>query len=257
MIKKTVVNLPIKHLHINPLSLQELHDTAVDRVSLIAKEFTDGFNFLRNFPKSVTIFCGSHFKEDELYYIKARDLGSRIATELKYSVTTGGGPGIMEAANRGTFEAGGQSIGLTIELAHHQIKNDYLTSNLNFYYFFSRKVCLSFSAEAYIFFPGGFGTFDEFFEILTLVQTRKIEKVPIILVGSDFWEPLAKLIKKELLGRGTVDLEDTELYTITDDEDKVIDLIREAPIRNGIKFEHKDLEEHGIAIEPGSNENMY
>ncbi|OHA92716.1 MAG: Rossman fold protein, TIGR00730 family [Candidatus Zambryskibacteria bacterium RIFCSPLOWO2_02_FULL_39_26] len=227
----------------------ELHDTTVDRVSLIAKEFTDGFNFLRHYPKSVTIFGGNHWKEEDLVYIKARSLGARIVNDLKYAVFTGGGPGIMEAANRGAYEAGGDSLGLTIELSHHQIQNSYLTKNLDFYYFFSRKVCLGFSAEAFVFFPGGYGTFDEFFEILTLVQTKKIEYVPIILVGSDFWNPLDEFIKKEMLTRGSIEPEDLQLYKITDDENEIIETIRNAPVRIGIKFTHKNLESSGIKIE--------
>ncbi len=246
---KKVINVPDKDAGIRPLTRKELHDTASDRVSLIAKEFTNGFNFLRHYPKSVTIFGGAHFKETDETYIQARSLASRIVTDLKYAIFTGGGPGVMEGANRGAFESGGQSLGLTIELAHHQIKNPYLTKNIDFYYFFSRKVSLSFSAEAYIFFAGGFGTFDEFFEILTLVQTQKIEKVPIILVGSDFWNPLHELMKKEMLSRGTVEEVDLTLYTITDDENHIIDIIRNAPIHNGIKFTHKDLLQSGLSIE--------
>ena len=243
MTEKPIVNLPVKDLKIKPLTKQELHDTAVERVHLISKEFTDGFNFLRNYPKSVTVFGGNHFKETDTYYIKARALTERITKELNYSIFTGGGPGIMEAANRGAFEAGGQSIGLTIELPQHQIQNPYLNNHLNFHYFFSRKVCLVFSAETCVFFPGGFGTFDEFFEIVTLIQTGKIEKMPVILFGSDFWNPLQELMKKEMLGRGTIDLEDLNLYTITDSEDEVIEKIRSAPVRNGIEFVHHHLEE--------------
>jgi uncharacterized protein (TIGR00730 family) len=236
---KQKVNVPEKHLPIQPLSVRELHETATERVNLISKEFTDGFNFLERYPKSVTIFGGARIQPNEKYYKMARELGEKIATELNYAVFTGGGPGVMEAANRGAFEAGGQSLGLTIELAHHQIQNDYLTENIDFYYFFSRKVCMSFSAEAYIFFPGGYGTLDEFFEIITLVQTNKIERMPIILVGSDFWKPLDNLMRKEMLGRDTIDTEDLKLYTITDDLDEVIEIVKNAPVRNGIKFEYK------------------
>jgi len=113
-----------------------------------------------------------------------------VVKELSYPIFTGGGPGIMEGANRGALEAGGKSFGLTIELPHEQSTNPYLTKHLDFYYFFSRKVCMTFSAEAFIFFPGGVGTLDEFFEILTLVQTGKIEKLPIVLVGVEFWSKL-------------------------------------------------------------------
>ncbi len=251
--RKPKINIPEKHVESRPLTKRELHDTAVERLALISKEFENGFEFLKNYPKSVTIFGGARFKENDPEYLQARSLGARIATDLNYSVFTGGGPGIMEAANRGAFEVGGQSLGLTIELAHEQIANPYLTKNLDFYYFFSRKVCLSFSAEAYIFFPGGFGTFDEFFEIITLVQTKKIERVPIILVGTEFWQPLTEFIRSDMLSRGTVDVEDLELFTVTDNEDNIIDLIRSAPVHNGIKFTHKDLKASGITIEKRSN----
>lgn len=223
------------------LSKEELRKTATERINLISKEFTDGFAFLQDYPKSVTIFGGSHFTEDNTYYKAARTLGERIVKELQYSVFTGGGPGIMEAANRGAFEAGGPSLGLTIDLAHQQTRNKYLTKNLDFYYFFSRKVCLAFSAEAYVFFPGGFGTMDEFFEIVTLVQTGKTEKVPMVLFGTDFWNPLNELMKTELLQRGTIEPSDLNLYTITDDLDQVVEIIRNAPIRNGVQFIHEHV----------------
>src|SRR3989344_1931664 len=246
MSDKPKINLPTKHLKIEPLTKQEIHDTAVKRVHLISKEFTDGFNFLRNYPKSVTIFGGNLTKEDSPYYTKARNLAARITKELKYSIFTGGGPGIMEAANRGAFEAGGESVGLNVELPNHQVQNPYINKYLNFHYFFSRKVCLGFSAEAYVFFPGGLGTFDEFFEIITLVQTGKIEKVPIILVGREFWKHLDELMKKELLKRKLLEPDDLDLYTITDSEDEILKIIKNTPIRNGIEFSHshKDFEQH-------------
>ncbi len=235
---KKIINTPPKQWPVEILTRQQLHDTAVERVHLISKEFTDAFNFLRKYPKSVTFFGGTRFKEDSPEYQKAMSLASKISDKLNYSIVTGGGPGIMEAANRGAYESGGASIGLTIELSENQVKNDYLTDNLDFYYFFSRKVCLSFSAEAYVFFPGGFGTLDEFFEIITLVQTKKIEKVPIILVGSDFWNPIQELMKNELFSRKTIDEEDLSLYCIEDDEDKIVDIIKNSPVRNGIQFNH-------------------
>src|SRR3989338_4893179 len=224
--------------HFKTLTRQELHDTAVERIHLIAKEFTDGFDFLRDYPKSVTIFGGSHITSDNLYYSKARSLGRRIVKDLKYSVITGGGPGIMEAVNRGAFEAGGNSLGLTIELSHEQIRNKYLTRNMDFYYFFSRKVCMVFSAEAFVFFPGGLGTLNEFFEIVTLVQTGKIEKLPIILVGSEFWNKIDNFMKKELLVKELIESEDVNMYTIMDDEDKIIEIIRNAPIQNCVELTH-------------------
>ncbi len=239
MTQKERINTPPKQSPVEILTRQQLHETAIERVHLISKEFTSAFQFLEKYPKSVTFFGGTHFGEKDKEYQKARSVSAKVSKELNYSIVTGGGPGIMEAANRGAFENGGVSLGLTIELSNHQVKNEYLTDNLDFYYFFSRKVCLSFSAEAYLFFPGGFGTLDEFYEIVTLVQTKKIEKVPIILVGSDFWNPLNELMKKELLGRGTIDSEDLNLYCIEDDENKIVEIIKNAPVRNGLKFERK------------------
>ena len=235
---KPVINVPEKDAPREPHTKQEIYDDAHERISLIGQEFKKAFAFLKNYPKSVTFFGGTKVAETDPSYISARSLAHRIAAELQYPVFTGGGPGITEAANRGALEGGGKSVGLTIELVNHQIKNQYLTESLDFYYFFSRKVCMSFSAEAYIFFPGGFGTLDEFYEIITLVQTKKIEKVPIICFGSEFWGAFHELMKKEMLNRGTVDTQDLSLYTITDNEDEVLEIIRNAPIREDIKFTH-------------------
>jgi uncharacterized protein (TIGR00730 family) len=145
----------------------------------------------------------------------------------------------MRAANRGAYEAGGNSVGLTIELPREQLTNEYLTNKINFHYFFSRKVCLSFSAEAYIFLPGGFGTLDEFLEILTLVQTAKIPRVPMILVGESFWKPLEKFFEEVLVTEGMIDKEDTNLYTITDDEETILNIIKNAPVRLDLKYTKK------------------
>lgn len=212
------------------ITRNEIHNASNDRINIITKELRDGFDFIKDYPRSVTIFGGTRFTEGHPYYDKAVSVGGRIVRDLKYSVFTGGGPGIMEGANRGAYNAGGPSLGLTIKLPSEQMTNAYVNRHIDFFHFFTRKVCLSFSAEAYIFFPGGFGTLDEFFEILTLVQTRKIEKVPIILVGSDFWNNLEDFIKKEMLAKGSIEEVDLNLYTITDDEDKIIDIIRNSPI---------------------------
>lgn len=240
---KPIVNLPVRRLKIEPLTKDELQEITRERVHFISNEFTDGFGFLQDYPKSVTIFGGEHFKETDEDYKKAQTLAGRIVKELGYSILTGGGSGIMEAANRGAFEAGGQSLGLTIELPKHQIQNLYLTQNINFHYFFSRKVCLAFAAEAYVFFPGGFGTLDEFFEIITLIQTGKIEKVPVILVGTTFWHSVYVLMQKEMLSRGTIDAEDLNLYTITDNEEEILEIIRNAPLRDSVRFKHSEDEQ--------------
>lgn len=220
-----------------PITLLEISEAAKKRVALITQEFTNGFEFVKNYPRSVTFFGSARTKEDEPYYNKSRNLAGRIVRELHYSVTTGGGPGIMEAANRGAFEAGGNSLGLTIELPNEQLDNKYLTDKEDFHYFFSRKVCLSFSAEAYIFFPGGFGTLDEFLEILTLVQTNKIPKAPMILVGVSSWAPLEQFFKEVLLENKFIEEGDLSLYTITDDEDEILKIIKSAPIRLGLKYD--------------------
>jgi len=139
----------------------------------------------------------------------------------------------MEGANRGAKEAGGNSLGLAIKLKREQVANPYITDIADFHYFFTRKTIMTFAAEAYIFFPGGFGTLDEFFDIITLVQTSKIPKVPIILVGRDFWEPLDGFIKKSLLAdHKSIDEHDLNLYKIMDNHDEIIKAIRECPVQN-------------------------
>lgn len=207
---------------------KEMHKIASERISKISSEFRRGFEFLEDYPKSVTFFGANQFREDNPYYISARSLASRVVKELGYSVLSGGGPGIMEAANRGASEAGGNSLGLLIKLLSEQVTNKYITKSFPFYYFFVRKVCLSFSAEAFIFYPGGFGTLDEFFEILTLIQTRKIADIPLICVGSEYWNELKGFMEKEMLSRGTITAEDLELFQIVDDHDKIIEIIKKA-----------------------------
>lgn len=222
-----------------PLTLSEISESAQKRVALISKEFDEGFEFVKNYPRSVTFFGSTKTKEGEHYYEKARELAGKIVRKLHYSVVTGGGPGIMRAANRGAFEAGGNSIGLTIDLPKEQLDNEYLTDKMGFHYFFSRKVCLSFSAEAYLFFPGGFGTLDEFTEILTLMQTNKIPKTPMILVGESHWKPLEQFFKDILIKEGMVDAEDLSIYTMTEDDDEILDIIKKAPIRMGVEYNEK------------------
>lgn len=214
-----------------PLSLKALNEDIEQRIEKITHEFTKGFDFIKSCPNSVTFFGSSMVDENHEDYEKCRKIAGRIAKELKYTVVTGGGPGIMEAANRGAYENGGESIGLTINLPKEQVTNSFLTSHLGFDYFFSRKVCLTYSAEAFVYFPGGFGSFDELFEILTLVQTKKINPVPVILVGKNFWSKFDSLVKDTLLANNKIDPEDINLYTITDDEDEILEIIKNAPER--------------------------
>jgi len=222
------------------LTREEMQEVARKRISEILKEFQRGFAFLEDDSKSVTFFGASQFREDNPYYDDARQLASRIVKELGYSVISGGGPGIMEAANKGAFEACGDSLGLLINLPDGQIVNKYLSKSVGFYYFFVRKVCLSFSAEAFIFYPGGFGTLDEFFEILTLVQTKKITGIPIICVGSEFWNELKGFIEREQLKRGVVNPDDINLFQIVDDHSKIIEIIKRVPVRNGVPLTNKE-----------------
>lgn len=223
---------------------QEWQKLATERVAEIAKEFTDGFKFLADYPKSVTFFGSSKSAEGDPYYDKARELAARIVKELDYSVVSGGGPGIMEAADRGAYEAGGNSVGLLINLPHAQPTNGYIKKSVSFYYFFARKVCLAFGAEVFIFFPGGYGTLDEFFEIITLLQTRKLIGAPIVCYGSEYWNKLKGLINETLGERGYIDPGDESLFTITDSLDEIIEIVRTAPIREGIPLEFSPPPEH-------------
>jgi len=219
-------------LPIKPITKIDIREEANKRLSRINHEFVHGIDFLSKFPKSVSFFGSARENENATGYKQARSIASKIVRELGYAVVTGGGPGIMEAGSRGAHEANGRSLGLTIRLPMEQQSNPYLTDSVDFYYFFSRKVILSFSADAYLFFEGGYGTLDEFFEIVTLIQTKKIDKVPVILVGKKFWKPIDKFIKKSLCNKyKTISPDDLNLYTVTDDEDEIIKIIKDAPGR--------------------------
>ncbi|MGZ3584874.1 MAG: LOG family protein, partial [Ktedonobacterales bacterium] len=161
------------------------------------------------------------------YYQKARRLGQLLARD-GFTVVTGGGPGLMQASNQGAYEAGGGSVGLNIELPHEQRTNPYVRRSKSFHYFFSRKVMLDFSAEAYVFFPGGYGTLDEFFELVTLVQTGKVSRdIPIVMIGSDFWGPLATWMKQTLVEKfHTIAPHDLTIWTLTDDVEEAASIIR-------------------------------
>ncbi|TAL49501.1 TIGR00730 family Rossman fold protein [Patescibacteria group bacterium] len=213
-----------------------MHRATQERIYEISREFEQGFKFLERFPKSVTFFGSTRVSDGHPDYDHARLLAGRITRELGYSVVTGGGPGIMEAANRGAKETGGHSVGLTIRLPKEQVMNDYLTEHVDFYYFFSRKVCLAYSAEAFLFFPGGLGTLDECLENITLLQTHKIPSVPVILVGDGYWENFREFLRKNLLERRTIDPEDLELFTIENDDEKILSIIKSAPVKEFVPY---------------------
>lgn len=202
------------------------------RVFRIMSEFVDGWQFLADFKKTVTFFGSARFVEGNKWYDEARKLGYRLAKEENFAVITGGGPGIMEAGNRGAFEAEGDSIGLNIKLPFEQRINPYVKKYIAFHYFFVRKVMLSFAAQSYVFFPGGYGTMDEMFEILTLVQTKKIKPIPIILVGKEYWQHISEWVKQVMYEEyKAIDSEDMNLFTVVDSADEAFEIVRNSPPR--------------------------
>jgi hypothetical protein len=212
--------------HPGQLSPDEINKNIYDHIKEIGKEFKAGFEVLKKYPKSVTIFGSARSKPDSFHYQQAEKLAGKISRELGYAIVTGGGPGIMEASSKGAIEAGGKTLGLTIDIPRGQITNKYVQEIHEFNYFFIRKAMLTFSSEAFVFFPGGYGTSDELFNILNLTQTEKIPRVPIILIGKDFWEPLRDFMKAKMLEHHhTVSEEDMGLFTITDDLETAVRII--------------------------------
>lgn len=199
------------------------HETE-ERVDRIEKEFTDGFNLINKYHYTVTVFGSARTTESDEDYQRARELTGILARE-GFTIVTGGGGGIMEAANRGAYEAGGKSVGLNISLPHEQVLNDYTTESMAFRYFFARKVMLVYAASALIVFPGGYGTLDELFEAMTLVQTAKMPSLPIILVGTEFWQPLDEFFRSRLLADKLISPGDEALYHITDDLEEVKEIV--------------------------------
>jgi hypothetical protein len=195
------------------------------RVLRIAMEFIRGFRRLHFVGPCVTVFGSARFPEDHPHYLLAREVGRRLA-RAGATVMTGGGPGIMEAANRGARDEGGYSIGCNIQLPMEQVPNPYLDRWITFRYFFVRKVMLVKYSHAFVVMPGGFGTLDELFEAVTLVQTRKIHHFPIILMGAPYWNPLLHFIRETLVEGGTIDADDPRLLTITDSPDEVEAIVR-------------------------------
>lgn len=203
------------------------------RLHRIETEFRQAFDFLSQLPDSISIFGSTRSLPNSVEYKKARELARRFVTEKQFAIVTGGGPGVMEAANRGAHEAGGISVGLTIELNTGELINTYINKSLRFHYFFARKMALSFAASMYVFFPGGFGTMDEFFELITLVQTRKIERIPIFCIGTDYWQPLQRFMEHYMLSPDNYISEtDLGLFTITDDLNLVIECAKYCQVRH-------------------------
>jgi len=195
------------------------------RVLRIMGEFVHSFDELSEVINAVTIFGSARTKDNHNDYKKAVKT-AKLLVKNGFAVLTGGGPGIMEAGNKGAYETRGDSIGLNIKLPYEQYPNPYITRLLNFRYFFVRKVMLLKYSKAVVVFPGGFGTMDELFESITLVQTKKVPKFPIILVGKKFWYGLIEWIKERLVTDKMIDSEDMDLFTIVDEPEDVIDYIK-------------------------------
>ena len=194
------------------------------RIFRIMAEFVDSFETLSAAGPAVTVFGSARTPQSDRYYKVAVNLGYKLA-KANLAVITGGGPGIMEAANRGAARAKGKSIGLSIDLPHEQKGNRYANIPIHFHYFFSRKVCFVKYSIGFLFLPGGFGTLDEFFEILTLVQTQRIPRFPMILIGSEYWKGLLKWMKTTLEKNRFISPTDNELFTLTNDPDEAIEII--------------------------------
>ncbi|HVE74391.1 MAG TPA: TIGR00730 family Rossman fold protein [Mycobacteriales bacterium] len=197
------------------------------RVLRIQSEFVEGFGLLAELPRAVSVFGSARTPRDAPEYALGQRLGAALA-ESGWAVITGGGPGLMEAVNRGASEAGGLSVGLGIELPFEQGLNAWVDVGLNFRYFFARKTMFVKYAQAFVILPGGFGTMDELFEALTLVQTRKVNQFPVVLMGSAFWQPLVEWLHTHLEGSGYVSAGDVELLRVCDDPDEVVALVEAA-----------------------------
>jgi len=206
--------------------VDDLSATESWRIFRIMAEFIEGFEVLGKIPPAVAIFGSARSHSEDSDYQKAERTAAKLARQ-GYAVLTGGGPGIMEAANKGASEAGGVSVGLNINLPSEQKPNDYIGTYLDFRYFFVRKVMFVKYSIAFVIFPGGFGTLDEFFESIELIQTRKIKPFPVVLVGRRYWRGLTSWMEKTLLAQSKIASQDMNLFSTTDDPEEVVRFIRE------------------------------
>ena len=228
---------PPRHATSDDEELLEAETTAVlseftdaQRLLRIQDELRAGFSALAHIGKAVSIFGSARTPRDDPRYEQARALAQRLGEE-GFSIITGGGPGIMEAANRGARDAGVPSVGLGIELPHEQGMNEYVDLGLNFHYFFTRKVMFVRYASGFVVFPGGFGTMDEMFEAATLRQTEKIRYFPIVLVGSDYWDGLVEWLRRSMLADRYIGAKDLEAIAVCDDLDRVIEIVEDVEHR--------------------------
>lgn len=215
--------------------LLDPNDDAVQswRTFRIMSEFVQGFELLRRQGLAATIYGGARYAAGDDVYKEAEELAAKLA-KSGFAVITGGGPGVMEAANVGAFKVGGKSVGLNIQLPMEQKLNPYVTDTETFHFFFSRKVMLAFASEVYIYFPGGFGTMDEFFEMVTLVQTNKVSRIPIVLVDKQYWTPLIDWIKNTMLKEyKTISKDDLDIFHLVDTPEEAYEYIMKKVDQNG------------------------
>jgi uncharacterized protein (TIGR00730 family) len=220
------------------------------RVQRITAEFVEGFGLLAELPAAVSVFGSARTKPDSAEYASAVALGGALA-DAGFAVITGGGPGAMEAVNRGACEAGGISVGLGIELPFEQRLNDWVDIGINFRYFFARKTMFVKYAQAFVIMPGGFGTLDETFEALTLVQTHKVTRFPVVLFGSQYWSGLMQWLRDTVLAGGKIAGADLDLIRVTDDVDEAVQHIvaATAELSEQVQREEAALEAEKHAIE--------
>jgi hypothetical protein len=225
-----------EHVPLSKTPIADFRGSFSWKIFRIMAEFVDGWQFLADLDRTVTIFGSARTSANDRWYQEAQKLGTILAKN-NFSVVTGGGPGIMEAGNRGACKGKGESIGLNIKLPFEQEENKYVKKGVGFYYFFVRKVMLAYSSRAYVYFPGGFGTFDELFEIITLIQTQKITNtIPVIIVGKEFWGPMLNWINETVINTyKTASPEDRLIYQVVDTAEEAYEIIKKAPDRH--KFE--------------------
>lgn len=221
------------------LAGRESRRSELFRTLRIAWEFIRGFRTLHFVGPAVTVFGSARFEPDHRYYQMAQEVGERLA-RAGFTTITGGGPGIMEAANRGAKQGGGVSVGCSIELPHEQAGNPFLDVMVEFHYFFVRKVMLVKYSYAFIVMPGGFGTMDEIFETATLIQTGKMHDFPIVIMGTDYWRPLIGLLEENMVREGTIDQRDVDRLILTDSPEEAVSLVlRSARTKFGLEWEPK------------------
>ncbi len=212
------------------VSRQQMSDITW-RIFRIMAEFFEGYQFISEFHKEISIFGSARTNSTDKYYQEAEKLG-RLLAKSGFTVITGGGPGIMEAANKGAYSVKPEaSLGLNIQLPTEMRMNQYVNKGIGFHYFFTRKVMLAAAARTYVFFPGGFGTLDEFSELITLIQTKKMQPIPIVLVGKKFWEPMLNWFKTNMLESGAIEKSDLKTFQVVETAEEVLAIVKKAKAR--------------------------